>query len=96
VPVPVNDVPVPPDLAGHGLVAGAAEADRGQGRPDGAGEGQVPGPDGEPGAPSLFRAGSVILAQTLTRPSPQRSVSVTSTPSIPNSTDAVSWAGAGP
>jgi hypothetical protein len=37
----------------------------------------------------------VILAQTVSRPSAPRSVSVTATPSIPNSTDAVSWAGAG-
>ena len=41
-------------------------------------------------------AGRVILAQTVSRPPAPRSASVTSTPSIPNSTDAVSWAGAGP
>jgi hypothetical protein len=38
----------------------------------------------------------MILAQTVSRPSAPRSASVTSTPSIPNSADAVSWAGAGP
>ena len=50
VPVPVDGVPVLSDFADHGLVAGVSEADRGQDRPDGAGEGQVPGPDREPGA----------------------------------------------
>jgi hypothetical protein len=53
VPVPVDDVTVPGDLAGHGLVAVVSEADRGQDRPQGAGEGQVAGPDRQRGA-SLF------------------------------------------
>ena len=56
VPVTVDDVPVSPDLAGHGLVAGVPEADRGQDRPEGAGEGQVTGPDREPG-PAAFPCG---------------------------------------
>ena len=50
VPVPVEGVPVLPDFAGHSLVAVVPEADRGQDRPDGAGEGQIAGPDREPGA----------------------------------------------
>ena len=53
MPVPVDGVPVFRDFAGHGLVAGVPEADRGQGRADSAGEGQVAGPDREPGAASL-------------------------------------------
>ncbi len=50
VPVPAGDVPAFPDLAGHALVAVVPEADRGQDRADGAGMGQVTGPDREPGA----------------------------------------------
>ncbi len=59
MPVPADDGPVPPGFAGHGLVAVVSEADRGQGRADGAGEGQVPGPDREPGTPSLPRGRGV-------------------------------------
>ena len=55
MPVPVDGVPVFRDFAGHGPVAGVPEADRGQDRVDGAGEGQVPGPDREPGPASFPR-----------------------------------------
>ena len=53
MPVAVDGVPVPPDFAGHGLEAVVAETDRGQDRTEGAGKGQVPGPDFEPGAASF-------------------------------------------
>src|SRR6266704_2448771 len=49
----VEGIPVAPDFPGHGLVAGVPEADRGQDSPEGAGEGQVTGPDGEAGSLSL-------------------------------------------
>src|SRR6266571_7776646 len=54
-PAAVEGIPVAPDFPGHGLVAGVPEADRGQDSPEGAGEGQVTGPDGEAGSLSLPR-----------------------------------------
>ena len=53
MPPAVDDVAVTRDFAGHGLVAVVPEADRGQDRPQRAGEGQVAGPDGQRGPASL-------------------------------------------
>ena len=53
VPVPVADGPEFRDLAGQRLVAGLSGADRGEDEAAGAGEGQVAGADGLPGAASL-------------------------------------------
>src|SRR5207244_13585597 len=57
VPVAVDGDAAPGDLPGHGVVAGTSGADRCGDRPDGAGKGQVTGPDREPGPAALPRAG---------------------------------------